>query len=222
MDEQIVARDLDTPEITFPMSRKAFYKEQIEIFEKTGKSTKSVDVIHVLLFNDNYELYIQKRARTKAHNAGLFDKSLGGHIKYGDTAVHTMMLETVQELQVPSIVLKTGNDFIKTYKVLEKYLSTVALLMPIDNSIIKLPKIIKGEKIDIVNYTHLYVGIYAGRTKTVDREAVGILEYSLKDLEYEMKALPDMFTIDLKMLYERYSTNLKSFVKLVKKISAST
>jgi hypothetical protein len=38
------------------------------------------------------------------------------------------MVESVQELKVPSIVLRNHTDFIKTYKLLNSYLSSISVV----------------------------------------------------------------------------------------------
>ena len=88
-------------------------------------------------------------------------------------------METIQELQVPSITLRTAEDFSKTYTLLKDYLTTVAVIRHINTQIIELQKDIKGRIIPILNKVHLYFGIYDGAVKTVDREAKGVLLYSL-------------------------------------------
>lgn len=213
MDERLIARKLDDPDIAIPMPRNKFYKEQLSTIQRTGKPTMCVDVVHVLILNCEKEILIQKRSKGKRHNPRLLDKSLGGHVQYGDTTDFTVMVETVQELQVPSIVLKTKKDFTKTLKLLSNYLNTVALIRHIDTKMFIMPKVFNEETIDIANNVHLFFGLYDGRTKTVDKEATGVLEYSLEDLEDEMKDTPDLFTEDLKILIEKYKPKLQQFTR---------
>ena len=72
------------------------------------------------MFNSYGEMIIQKRSFDKNHNPGLLDKSIGGHVQFGDTPDYTAMVETIQELQTPSIVLKNENDFVKTFHLLHQ------------------------------------------------------------------------------------------------------
>ena len=125
------------------------------------------------------------------------------------------MIETVQELQTPSIVLNTRTDFEKTLKVLKTYTETIAIIKQHDTDAIILPKIIKGEKIDILNRVHLYFSLYDGKTRPVDKEAQGILYYKLDDLIDEMKQFPHMFTSDLHILVKRYEKDMREFIRYV-------
>ncbi len=103
MSDLITTYNLDDrPDIVWPMDRKEFYRGQVEAFKKFGKPTKAIAVVSIFLFNEHGELLVQKRSNEKAHNPGLLDKSIGGHIQIGDSPQYTVMVETVQELQVPS------------------------------------------------------------------------------------------------------------------------
>ena len=203
---------LDNPNVVVPMDRTVFYQEQIEIYKKTGKPTRAVELVDIFIFNSHGELLVQKRSFDKKHNPGLLDKSIGGHIQYGDTSDYTVMVETIQELQTPSIVLKCGHDFRKTFNLLADYLETIAIIHHEEASIHLLEKLFNNEKVIIANKVHLYYGIYDGRIRPVDREAKGVLFYSLPDLEEEIKQLPDAFTGDIKFLLKKYDSSMKKFV----------
>lgn len=213
MSETITARSLDNTVDEIPMDRDAFYKEQIGVFKKSGHPTKAVGVIAVFIFNANRELLIQKRSFDKFHNPGLLDKSIGGHIRFGDTPDFTVMLETVQELQVPSIVLHGNADFEKTFGLLENYLETVAIIQHHHDGIYPLTKIFDGEKITIANDLHIYFGLYNGRIRPVDREAKGVMWYSLKELKNEVQKFPDTFSEDMHFFLGHLGKELEDFTK---------
>lgn len=216
MSEQVITYHLDQPDTPVPMERDEFYREQIEVFKKTGKPTKAVEIIDIFIFDEEGELILQKRSDHKNHNPGLMDKSIGGHIQYGDSPEYTVMVETIQELQVPSITAQTDEDFQKTYKLLKNYLSTVAIIKYVGVKMHSFEKIIKGEKVLIANKKHLYFGVYTGAVKTVDREAKGVLLYNLNDLEKEMQESPDTFTYDLKFYMKEYKGQMEEFIEKAK------
>ena len=207
MSEKITVHNLKNPEIALSMDRDAFYKEQVEVFKKTGKPSKACQVADVFLFTEDKEIILQKRSSKKTHNANLLDKSIGGHVTFGDTAFYTVIVETVQELKTPSIVLSTEEDFQKTY------LSTLAIIKQIDEKILFIPKLINKEKIIIANNVHLFFGIYSGAIKPVDKEASGVLYYNLETLREEMKSNPDFFTDDLKFFLHNYEKEINEFLK---------
>jgi len=215
MSEVVKTYLLDDPDVMIPMDRNEFYKEQVEIFKKTGKPTRSVEIVNIFLFDETGELFVQKRSHKKAHNPGLLDKSIGGHVQEGDETNYTVMVETIQELQVPSVVLRTDDDFIKTYNLLKEYLNTVAIIKHVDTEIYQLERQMGGEMVKIANKLNLYFGVYGGRVKTVDREVKGVLQYSLKELDEEIEEVPQTFTYDLKFLVKKYRKELENFIKIL-------
>lgn len=215
MSEIINTFSLKNPSQMIPMNRKDFYDEQVKVYKEEGNPSKAVEVVNVLLFNSHGELIIQKRSFDKSHNAGLLDKSIGGHIENGNTPDYTVMMETIQELQTPSIVLKDKEEFDKTLILMNKYLETVSVIYNIKTDTKLLVKIIDEKKIEIANKIHLYLGVYDGRIRPADREAKGVLFYSLIELEKEMIKSPDTFTSDLHFLINEYNKDIKEFVSKI-------
>ncbi len=210
--ETVNVYNISDPQIAYPMDRDEFYREQIEVFQKEGRPSKAVELIIVLLFNSHGEILIQKRSNQKSHNAGLLDKSIGGHIKRGDSPEYTAMVETIQELQTPSIILSDQEDFNKTMLLLRDYLETIAVVQFIDKNLYAIPKVINGEKVDIGNMVHFYLGVYNGKIRPVDREAKGVLWYSLQELKDEIKKAPEMFSLDLHFYLTQYKEEIEYFV----------
>lgn len=217
MSETVNTYLLDNPEVLIPMDRKEFYAEQVAEYKKSGKPTRAVEVVNVMVFNSHGEMIIQKRSFDKTHNPGLLDKSVGGHMQYGDTPDYTVMVETVQELQTPSIVLKDTIDFQKTHSLLNNYLETIAIVKNTQPKIYTPIKIINGEEVRIANKMHLYIGVYDGRIRPVDREAKGVLFYTLAELESEMNKNPDTFTDDLRCILVDFKDEIAEFTEMIKK-----
>ena len=59
----------------------------------------------------------------------------------------------------------------------------------------------------------MFVGIYGGAIKPVDKEASGILYYEVDILKDEMRRMPDLFTPDLHFMMPKYE---KAFDRLLK------
>lgn len=159
--EKLTVCDLAHPDLSFPMDRATFYAEQ-SVLEKP---TKAVAIVDIFLFDMEGELFVQKRSSTKNHNPGLFDKSVGGHIQFGDDSNYTSMVETVQELQVPSIALYSDADFQKTLSLLQSYLDTVAVIKHVKTFTDVFEKVIDGQVRHIANQKHLFFGVYNGSVK---------------------------------------------------------
>lgn len=217
MPEIINTYLLNDPKTEVPMNRDDFYAEQISEFKKTGQPTRANEIIDVFIFNTSGELLVQKRSYDKFHNPGLLDKSIGGHVRYGDTADYTVMVETVQELQTPSIVLKNKADYNKTMVLLKDYLTTIAIIQHSHTNIYHLEKIINKEKVIIANKVHAYIGLYEGSVRPVDREAKGILFYRLEELDQEMASAPQTFTSDFHVLLKALRPEMDKFIAVLKK-----
>lgn len=56
--------------------------------------------VHILVFNRNDELFIQKRSMTKDNNPGLWDSSAAGHLDCGEEYLDCATRELTEELGV--------------------------------------------------------------------------------------------------------------------------
>lgn len=217
MSESVSICKISSPFKCFAKDRAAFYEEQVKAFKEHGEPSEAVEVVNVVLFNRSGELLVQKRSSTKNHNPNLLDKTIGGHIQYGDQPYYTVMIESVQELQTPSIVLNTREEFNKTYDLLNSYLDTIAVVYYHDVQLVKIPRIMKGEKITIANKSHIFFGVYGGATKPVDREAKGVLLYSFEEIEKEIVKDPDSFTHDFIYFFNTYKEDIRAFIDSIVK-----
>lgn len=199
------------------MERQDFYHEQIAVYKETGSPSKSVEIVNVILFNESGELIIQKRAGHKRHNPNLLDKSIGGHIQNGDDPNYSVMVETVQELEVPSLVARNFTEFMKAYKLLETYIKSIALIQYVDTKTLEYTRIFDKESVVIASRVHFYIWVYGGRIKNIDKEAKGVLFYSLDELEKEIAEYPNLFTDDLKILIVKYNEEIRNFLKHIVK-----
>jgi len=185
-----------------------------------GGNGLAVHIIDVFLFGLDGEIILQKRASNKRHNPSLIDKTLGGHIKYGDTDDYTIMVETVQELLTPSVVLDTSEDFDKTINILKPYLDTIAVIFKKTVRPFKLKKVSDDETYVVDNIVHLAFGVYGGRMRPADKEAAGILYYSsLEQLEKEIADRSDVFTDDLIQLVKEYRDDILLIQEKIRKIT---
>lgn len=80
-----------------------------EMGETIGKATRKEchsgskqlhPVIHLHIFNDAGELYLQKHSMTKDIQPGKWDTAVGGHIDYGETVEEALRREVREELGI--------------------------------------------------------------------------------------------------------------------------
>ena len=205
-DEKITVSPIGNPTAVSSYSRKQFYDEQ---FSDSPMDELAVHVVAVFILTSTGEILLQKRSADKRHNPRLIDKTLGGHVTYGDDPDYTVMVETVQELLTPSIVLRNQQDFTRTHELLKDYLNTVALIKFNDVREVRLSRMAEGVARDMTNVVHAYFGIYDGSTKPADKESAGMLYFKFDDLDGEIAATPDQFTDDLKKLFALYEDDLR-------------
>jgi isopentenyldiphosphate isomerase len=218
-NETITVSPTKNPYVTMPYSRERYYKEQYGV-DASVKDRYAVHVVSVLLIDTSGDIIVQKRSLDKGHNAGLIDKTIGGHISYDNSADYTVMVETVQELSTPSITVDSDADFMKALDLLHPYLETIAIIKKVQIQPWHLTRLVAGDKKSVTNIVNLYFGVYGGRMRPADKEASGMLCYSLNQLIAEIKSSPNMFTEDLAELIGEYKNEIIEFQKLVKKTVA--
>lgn len=61
-------------------------------------------VVHLHIFNEAGDLYLQKRSMNKDIQPGKWDTSVGGHIDYGETVEEALRREVREELGITGFV----------------------------------------------------------------------------------------------------------------------
>lgn len=211
-DELVTVSPLGDTSNLASYERRSYYDKA---FATDTVDLPAVHVVGVLIFNRSGQVLLQKRSLEKRHNPGLIDKSIGGHIVFGDSANYTVMLETVQELLTPSIVLRNETDFGKTLEIMKDYLTTVSIVEHQDKRELTFAKKVNGSEHMVANVLHLYFGVYDGSVKPADNEAAGVLFYNLDDLHKELGANSAIFTNDLKVILSQYNQQIETFIKKI-------
>jgi len=188
--------------------RSKFYFEIKEEFKKTGKITKQVKGIRLLLMNSQGRIYLQKRSKIKDENPGVYDKTVGGHVAAEDTWSMTTIRECAEELGFPASILPP-KEFARAIKVTD--LGIVGIFRKIDyiSNFLSTRVTKKGEKFVQPWMTTIYIGYYDGAIRFVDGESSGIEVFSLEELKQEIQDNPNKFTEDLKFMINKYQQFLK-------------
>lgn len=83
--------------------------------------------VHILVFNDKGEIFLQKRSRKKDLYPGCWDSSAAGHLDAGEDYAHAAvrelreeiglrLTEPLEELLYLSAVPQTGMEFVRVYR----------------------------------------------------------------------------------------------------------
>lgn len=81
-------------------------------------------VAHVLVFNTDGELFLQKRSKTKDVQPGKWDTSVGGHLDFGETYSHAAKREMKEELGIEPVRIDFLHKYLHSNDYESEYVST--------------------------------------------------------------------------------------------------
>jgi isopentenyldiphosphate isomerase len=182
--------------------RKSFYNEIEKEFENNGIINKKVKTVRLILLNSKGRVYLQKRSKFKKHNAGLFDKTIGGHVGMAQDFNLAIIKECSEELGFPLTVVPK-KDFKQAIKNIDLRTIGIAKQIEIEQNFISTrinhKKIIQQPLINA-----FYIGYYDGPLQFFDGESSGVEVFSLEELEDELKKHPKKYTLDVKYIIKKH------------------
>lgn len=192
--------------------RDAFYAKSRVEFEETGKITRQVRTVRLLLMNSQGRVYVQKRSSGKSDNAGLYDKTIGGHVPAGFTYDLVVTKECAEELGFPAAVV-SSDDFERAMGAVP--LEVIGIFHRIDyQSGFESTRLLRNDTRFVQPYmTSFYIGYYDGAIRFADGESSGIEVFSPTELKADIAAKPDKYTEDLKYMIKKYGKFLKPITK---------
>ena len=188
--------------------RDKFYADSKAEFTQTGKISKKVKSVRILMMNSQGRIFLQKRSIQKKENPGLYDKSVGGHVPKEFTWDMTVIKECAEELGFPAAILSAA-EFEKAVHVTD--LSIIGLFRKVEEipnfESVRITQ--SGERFTQPYISGMYIGYHDGAIRFIDGESSGIEVFSLSELKEEIKHTPAKFTEDIKFMVQRYGNLLK-------------
>jgi 8-oxo-dGTP pyrophosphatase MutT (NUDIX family) len=158
--------------------------------------------------NSDGRIYLQKRSKIKDENAGLYDKTVGGHVNENDSFDLTAIRECAEELGFP-IAIVSGKEFEKAANITDTQIIGIFKQIEILNDFISKRIDKTGSVFKQPFITAMYIGYFDGAIRFVDGESSGIEVFSIDELKEEIKSHPQNFTEDIKYMIKRYEKYIK-------------
>lgn len=187
--------------------RQKFYDEIIKEFQETGNITKQVEVVRFLLMTTEGRIYVQKRSHTKSENPGLYDKTVGGHVKANYSGNVAAILECQEELAIPMVILP-DDEFKLIHKDIDVRITGVMQQIERVNGLISIRRLRGGAEIKQPIIVNFYIGYYDGSIRFKDGESTGVETFNLVELCELIEKNPAQFTDDLRWMIDRFKKYL--------------
>ncbi len=205
MEELLEVFDLQDRNIGV-MERQAFYKEIEREWKARGNTSKKVRQMRLVLMNTDGKIYLQKRSSKKEQNGGLYDKTVGGHVRQGYTVNITLVQECAEELGFPATVLN-DDEFLHAIRNVD--LHVIGIFRKVDDvKEYESVRVTPRGSFTMKSICAFFIGYYDGSIRFADAEASGIEVFDLPDLRAEIAHHPEKFTEDLKYFVEQYAQYL--------------
>ncbi len=192
--------------------RRSFYANIKREFSTKGAISKKIKTVRLILMNSSGRVYLQKRSKLKEDNAGLYDKTIGGHVLLGETFDIAAIRECAEELGFPAAII-SEREF--RFAINRVNVATIGLFrrMEVLNHFESIRILKDGSSIIQPLITAVYIGYYDGAIRFSDGESSGIEVFSLSELRREIRERPEKFTEDLKFMVSKYSRCLRPILK---------
>lgn len=211
MAEQLRVYDVDGKDVGI-WDRDEYYRVIREQNTKNEQISYLVDTVKALVFTERGRIWVQTRSLEKSDNAGLMDKSVGGHVKAHLTPDESLHTELQQELNVPGIIVQP-HRFRSMLAEMDLNVQGVFTNVQYDENFISRRIYGKEEVLLQPQRVNFYVGCYAGPIKFADGEAEAIGAYSVERLESLIQKSPSLFTEDLIYMLQVFKNKIIPSVK---------
>ncbi|MBC8495575.1 NUDIX domain-containing protein [archaeon] len=190
------------------MEKSEMHQKMKTEYLKKGKVSVRHKDVKLILMTSQGRIILQRRSKWKGMNSGLWDKTIGGHIRKGDQTDLAMLKECSEELGIPATIVPESEfeNAVSTTNL--QILGILKKLVYLDNFQSKRTDPDGNSWIEPA-MTQFYIGYYDGPIRFVDSESSGIEVFSLDELNTEIKNAPDNYTEDIKVMLHRFKDYLK-------------
>jgi isopentenyldiphosphate isomerase len=195
-------------ELLGSMEKKRLHEKMRHEFFKKGKITVRHKHVRLILMTSKGRVILQKRSKWKGDNAGLWDKTIGGHVTSGDSYDLTVLKECAEELGIPATVVAPENFEHAVSITNTEVLAILTPVLTLDNYQ-SLRGGVNSKKWVEPHMTRIYVGYYDGPIKFIDKEACGLQVFTADELKHELKKNPEMFTADMNYIIKKLKHLMK-------------
>ena len=205
-------------ELVGQKERKALHEEMRKEYYEKGRVTTRHKHVRLFLMNSKGRIILQRRSKWKGDNAGLWDKTIGGHVQAGEDFDLTLLKECAQELGIPATIVKE-EEFQRAAETTNLHiLAIVKKLGMVDNFQSKRlgPD---GKTWVEPNISAFYFGYYDGPILFIDAESCGLQVFTIDELKEEMGKNPGAFTEDVKYMMQKWGHLIKPVEKKKQVIS---
>lgn len=204
--ERLALFDREGNQLSQPITRHEFEAHQRQYGRK---ATQIAFVVHILICDLNGRILIQRRSLSKSENPGLWDKSVGGHVKWSESAESAAKREVSEELgfDVKDISLVDHNSFFS--KIRSADLGRAIILRQIDyiENFESLRCLKNGDTYTSVANVAVFNGVTLktlSDIKPPKREIEDLDFAPLSKLLYQVELNYPTFTSDLRFLLTAY------------------
>jgi len=195
-------------ELIGEMEKKKFHQTQRKEFFEKGKVLSRHKAVRLILMNSSGRIILQRRSKWKGDNAGLWDKTIGGHVTKGDSFDLTMLKECAEELGIPATIIDKSEFENSAATTDLQVLGILTKLSYLD--FCKSHRKQKDGKMWVEpSMVQFYVGYYDGAIRFIDKESCGIQVFTLEELKAEINENPNDFTDDVRYILDKFEKYIK-------------
>ena len=189
------------------MDKKKLHEKMRQEYQKKGKVSVRHTHTRLILLNSKGRIILQRRSKWKGDNAGMWDKTIGGHVTKGDSFDLTMLKECAEELGIPATIVDKS-EFENSVTTTD--LHVLGILKKLSYLDCDSHRKQKDGKIWVEpSMVQFYIGYYDGAVRFIDKESCGIQVFSLDELKEELKDSPDDFTEDVRYIIDKFESHIK-------------